>query len=531
MRDTDLVASLVAGEADGLAAAYDRYADPLYSYCRTIVPDPADAADAVQDTFVLAASRIGSLRDPEKFRSWLYAIARHECLRVLRARKRASAVGEVPEVTDAGADVSEDAERAEQVALVQQALGGLNPGEREVIDLQFRHELDAGEIASALGVSRNHVHSLMSRARAQLAAALAVLLVGRAGRDDCPELGQLLSDWDGHLTVLLRKRVHRHIEHCGTCTSRRAALLTPAAILEPFAAGLTLAIVAAPAGLRGEVLRLGLGQEAAAVARRAAAAQRAGSLGKHGFPKPARGVNGAVRHGRWRPSPRGQVAIAAGVVVSVAAASVTLALAGGAGHHGRLPAALPGPQHTPSSQHTPAPDTSAPQATPTARQRAAGPGAPPAHHPATPALLVQPAPAPGMATAPPAPARSPSQSPAPPLATSSPPQATPSPPATRTPTPAPTATLAPGTLSVTPGGGLLAVGGTAGGTITLRAAGGPVSWSITAAGLIRGTVTISPQSGTLLPGQSVKVTITGSVLATGDVLTVSPCGARFILLG
>jgi hypothetical protein len=35
MRDSEVVASIVAGDALGLAAAYDRYAAPFYQYCRT----------------------------------------------------------------------------------------------------------------------------------------------------------------------------------------------------------------------------------------------------------------------------------------------------------------------------------------------------------------------------------------------------------------------------------------------------------------------------------------------------------------
>ena len=71
----------------GLADVYDRYADPLYKYCRSLLGDPADAADAVQDAFVIAASRLGGLRDAERLRAWLYAVARNECLRIGRARK------------------------------------------------------------------------------------------------------------------------------------------------------------------------------------------------------------------------------------------------------------------------------------------------------------------------------------------------------------------------------------------------------------------------------------------------------------
>src|SRR5882724_5016788 len=185
MRDTEIVASIVAGDPNGLATAYDRHANPLFKYCRTLLSDPADAADAVQDTFVIAASRLDGLRDPGRFRAWLYAVARNECRRIAASKKRMSALGEAPEVTDESVDVSERAERAELRALFEDAAAGLNPGEREVIELQLRQGLEAGEVATVLGVSRNHAHTLLSRARSQLEACLGVLLVGRAGREEC----------------------------------------------------------------------------------------------------------------------------------------------------------------------------------------------------------------------------------------------------------------------------------------------------------------------------------------------------------
>ena len=49
MEDPEVVAAIVAGDPAGLAEAYDRYAMPLYSYCRSILREPADAADAVQE--------------------------------------------------------------------------------------------------------------------------------------------------------------------------------------------------------------------------------------------------------------------------------------------------------------------------------------------------------------------------------------------------------------------------------------------------------------------------------------------------
>ncbi len=63
MRDSEVVAAIVAGNPEGLAEAYDRYASPLYTYCRSLLREPADAADAVQDTFVIAACEGGAARE------------------------------------------------------------------------------------------------------------------------------------------------------------------------------------------------------------------------------------------------------------------------------------------------------------------------------------------------------------------------------------------------------------------------------------------------------------------------------------
>ena len=94
MEDPEVVAAIMAGDPAGLAEAYDRYAMPLYSYCRSILREPADAADAVQDTFLVATAKLRDLRDPGKLRPWLHAVARNECLRRLRAGTALPALGE-----------------------------------------------------------------------------------------------------------------------------------------------------------------------------------------------------------------------------------------------------------------------------------------------------------------------------------------------------------------------------------------------------------------------------------------------------
>jgi RNA polymerase sigma factor (sigma-70 family) len=118
MSDSEIVASIVAGNPEGLAAAYDRYADDLFGYCQSLLQDPNDAADAVQDTFVIAVSKLAGLRDPERLRAWLFAVARNECLHRLKSRHAATPLHEAPEPADDSVDIGGEAERAETVALL-----------------------------------------------------------------------------------------------------------------------------------------------------------------------------------------------------------------------------------------------------------------------------------------------------------------------------------------------------------------------------------------------------------------------------
>ena len=96
--------------------AYDKYAAALYGYCRWMLHDPADAAGALKDTFVIAASTLSGLSEPSRLRPWLFALTRIECRRRIRptsaARdEEADAVGQpddtAHELSDAGDELSD----------------------------------------------------------------------------------------------------------------------------------------------------------------------------------------------------------------------------------------------------------------------------------------------------------------------------------------------------------------------------------------------------------------------------------------
>ena len=506
MEDPEVVAAIVAGDPAGLAEAYDRYAMPLYSYCRSILREPADAADAVQDTFLVATAKLRDLRDRARLRSWLYAVARNECLRRLRAGTALSALEEAADVPAETAEVGTATERAEVQQLVRAAIEGLNPGQRDVIELSLIAELDGDELAGALGVSRNHAHALLSRARSQLERSLGALIVARTGREACADLDAMLAGWDGQLTVLMRKRISRHIERCQVCGERKRRELTPAL----FAGAVPMAAMLP--GFREQVLRVLADRSPAGLTHRLTVANRAGPFGPQGFPKPVTPPGAAPWH-RILHHPRATVAGAAASVL-VAGAVVVGVFAGphpppsagpegGSTHSAPVGSRIPGPARGGPSGRNGSSGSAGSGSGSSAGSGAAGQG-------------LVPSASPGGLTTTPVALRSPG--------TSTP--ASPTTPAGNSSSAAPSSPGA-GTLSVSTGRlDLVSVQGTAIGKFTLTAMGGPVSpYSITAGSSLVGHISVSPAKGSLAAGASVTITVTStSLVALNGQLTVNPGG-------
>jgi len=329
MDDREIVAAIAAGDLAGLADAYDEYAGSLYGYCHWMLGDPDDAADSVQDTFVIAAARLGSLGDPRKLRPWLYAVGRNECQLRLDGAEPGQQEGGDPRAgsyagtaygDSAYADGGTAADQAELREFVRTAVGGLNPAEREVIELDLRHGLQGADLAAVLGVPRNQAHDLATRARGRLESALGALLVARTGRPGCPELDMLLDGWDGELTPPDRKQIDRHIDQCDSCADRVDRMLRPA--MEQGMAPL----FGPPLELRDEVLQLCTSASPGALSYRREVAQRAGPFRPNGFPEPIKPPRRRVL------ALSGMTAAVAGVVIAIAATGIVAAIALAGGH-------------------------------------------------------------------------------------------------------------------------------------------------------------------------------------------------------
>jgi RNA polymerase sigma factor (sigma-70 family) len=230
--DTELARAAAAGDRAALAGIYYRYAGPLHAYCVGIVRDRHTASDCVQDVFCTAAAELPKLRDADKLRPWLYAIARRSALRVLSERRRQPAFDELPDNAATGPGPFTLTAQNELAQLVAQAAGGLSERDRHVLELAYRRGVTRTDLAQTLGISYDSTVKLLQRLRDTVERSLGALLVARrAAQNGCPQLAADLSDWDEQFTVLMRKRIARHIDSCSTCNEYRRSVLNAVALL------------------------------------------------------------------------------------------------------------------------------------------------------------------------------------------------------------------------------------------------------------------------------------------------------------
>ena len=348
MRDGDLVAAVVAGDPAALAAAYDQFAPALYGYCRSLLSEPASAAGAVRDTFVVAEVKLQLLRDPSRLRPWLYAVARNECRRRLHGDGASVLLSEDEfGAGEATADLGLALEHAQHREMVLSALAGLVPADRELVELSLRHEFYGADLADALGVPRNQAQALTTRARGHFETALGALMVARSSAGSCQELSWILGDWDGDLTAPLRKQVRRHITTCEICGEHRRRQVNPLALVG------ALSEPVLPESLQHEALSLLADTSADAAQERAEIAERAEPFTRSGFPVPLDPL--AARRGPAAFVP------AAGVVVAVFAMFGGGAmLAASTLHHATPPVSSAIASAVPSAQAAPAVNTPTP---------------------------------------------------------------------------------------------------------------------------------------------------------------------------
>lgn len=160
-------AGVTAPAADAVTALYQEHALGLIRLAVVMLGDRAAAEDAVQEAFCGLYRRWHHLSDPAKALSYVRSSVINSCRTVLRRRRRQAGLdpltGDPPgESAEARALIGEEHRQ------VLTAIRRLPSRQREVLVFRFYLDLDEGEIAAAMRISRGTVKSTTSRALAAL---------------------------------------------------------------------------------------------------------------------------------------------------------------------------------------------------------------------------------------------------------------------------------------------------------------------------------------------------------------------------
>lgn len=253
------IADAQAGDRQALDELVTGWLPLVYNIVGRALNGHADVDDVVQETMLRAVGNLGSLRDPDSFRSWLVAIA----MRQIRDRARRRTAQRL----DEGAPPGEAVDFAELTVLrlqlegqrreVAEAARWLDDEDRQLLSLwwlEVAGELTRRELAAAVGISRQHAAVRVQRVKERLEISRGIV---RALDGACPGLRELTARWDGRPDSVWRKRLARHIRGCGYCGETRESVVPAERLL------VGIALVPVPAGF---TLSLALGGKTAVAA-------------------------------------------------------------------------------------------------------------------------------------------------------------------------------------------------------------------------------------------------------------------------
>lgn len=158
--DAELAKAAIEGHRGAFAELVRRYERAVYAVTLDVLKDRHAAEDTAQDAFVAAYQKLGKLRKPEAFGSWVLKIARREAVKRVRARRKTVPLDEAKAATAADCNEQVDVDSQSLLAAVMK----LPVHQRQVVMLRYFGQHTVGEIAEMTGRPIGTVTVQLSRA-------------------------------------------------------------------------------------------------------------------------------------------------------------------------------------------------------------------------------------------------------------------------------------------------------------------------------------------------------------------------------
>ena len=162
-----IVEHAIAGDEVAFARIVDAHHADMARIAYFVCGDLDIAEEAEQSAWAVAYRRLRDLRDPDRLRPWLMAVAANEARQIARSRRRRT----VREIAVVDPTRPRDIDHAAMIDLAD-ALGRLDPKDRAIVGMRFVGGFESAEIGRAMGMTasgvRVRLHRLLERLRKDL---------------------------------------------------------------------------------------------------------------------------------------------------------------------------------------------------------------------------------------------------------------------------------------------------------------------------------------------------------------------------
>ncbi len=158
----ELAAAARRGDPEAFHQLVNGVKMKLYSIAFSYLKNEADALEAIQETVCRAFVRIGKLKEPRYFHTWLIRILIHYCIDEQKRKRKMLPMFELPE------SLAADLELDEKLGL-QMAVDRLAPHLRHIVILKYYQDMTLPEIAKLLekpeGTVKTWLHKALNELR------------------------------------------------------------------------------------------------------------------------------------------------------------------------------------------------------------------------------------------------------------------------------------------------------------------------------------------------------------------------------
>lgn len=163
----DLALKAKGGDKGALEELIRNFEGAVYRLCYRILNNPVLAEDARQEAFIRMIQSIHTFEARGRFSTWLFSIATHVSLDIVRSNRVCPPSDNLPD-DDPAEDPLNTCIQKEDLKRLEEALVLLTPRMRTLLALRFQEGLSSRQISKILSVSANQVRVDLFRARMAL---------------------------------------------------------------------------------------------------------------------------------------------------------------------------------------------------------------------------------------------------------------------------------------------------------------------------------------------------------------------------